>query len=311
MDEKFFEDITQDKSYLLGFISSHPNLNDSKITLKIFDQKLRYQLEELLDTKNSFEIDSIELIKKIKTILDDIEDNEENIKYPMDFVRGYYDANGYISYDDETKTECIIEGKYIELIKNIIKIPCLLSNDKLIYDSVNIIDFLGKIYYDKNLIMSEYNYNEYVKLLGYKELPLCKVFKTNKNAIIPSKVRESDVGYDLTIIKEHKILNQRTKLYDTGIKLQVKEGFYAEIYPRSSLSKSGYMLANSVGIIDRGYTNNIYVALIKIDDSVDDIKLPFKCCQVIFRKQHYMNIIETDKDFNETDRNLGGFGSTS
>lgn len=62
-----------------------------------------------------------------------------------------------------------------------------------------------------------------------------------------------------------------TILYDTGIKINVKYGYYAEVVPRSSLSKSGYMLANSIGIIDNSYRNNIFVALTKINPDAPDI----------------------------------------
>lgn len=42
-------------------------------------------------------------------------------------------------------------------------------------------------------------------------------------------------------------------------------GYYLQVFPRSSLSKSGYALANSVGIIDENYTGNIFIALTKTE----------------------------------------------
>jgi dUTPase len=71
------------------------------------------------------------------------------------------------------------------------------------------------------------------------------------------------------------------------------------------------MLANSVGIIDQGYRGNLYIALTKIDDSVKDLELPYKCCQMILKKQVYSIIEESKNDFSITDRNNGGFGSTN
>jgi len=38
--------------------------------------------------------------------------------------------------------------------------------------------------------------------------------------------------------------------------------------------------------------------------------LPFKCCQLIIQKQIYLDLYEVKEDFKETDRNLGGFGSS-
>ena len=110
-----------------------------------------------------------------------------------------------------------------------------------------------------------------------------------------------------------KDFNSKTTLYDTGIKIEVDEGYYTEIVPRSSISKFGYILANNIGIIDNHYRGNLMIALTKIADDAPEIVLPFKCCQLIVRKQIYSNLIEITDDtlLTETDRNTGGFGSTS
>jgi dUTPase len=43
----------------------------------------------------------------------------------------------------------------------------------------------------------------------------------------------------------------------------------------------------------------------------EDLKLPFKCCQMILKKQNYCILEETKEDLNKTTRNEGGFGSTN
>ena len=138
----------------------------------------------------------------------------------------------------------------------------------------------------------------------------CQIRLVHSDAVIPFKVHESDAGYDLTIIKEHKKINDVVTLYDTGIQIQMTAGYYAEIIPRSSIIKTGYMLANNVGIIDNSYRGNLYIALAKIDNTQPNIELPLRCAQLIFRKQECANFISTD-EFEETDRGSGGFGSTS
>ena len=121
----------------------------------------------------------------------------------------------------------------------------------------------------------------------------------------------SDAGYDLTIISLYKTFSNKTKLYDTGIKIDIPNGYYVEIVPRSSISKSGYMLSNSIGIIDQGYKGNLYVALTKIDDEMPDLTLPFKCCQLLIKKQIYSKFYETNEQLENSNRNIGGFGSTN
>ena len=78
------------------------------------------------------------------------------------------------------------------------------------------------------------------------------------------------------------------------------------------------MLANSVGIIDQGYTGNLYVALRKINKDCEDLVMPYKCCQIIMKKQIYPKIVIEDlvragagsHGDSTTSRGSGGFGST-
>ena len=107
-------------------------------------------------------------------------------------------------------------------------------------------------------------------------------------------------------------MTNNTILYDTGIKISLDFGYYAEIAPRSSLSKSGYMLANSIGIIENTYTGNLFIALTKTDPNMPDLVLPFKCCQLIFKPQVFINLVESNIPFDSiTIRGSGGFGSTN
>lgn len=138
----------------------------------------------------------------------------------------------------------------------------------------------------------------------------CKVVKMMPDAVMPFKPRLSDVGYDLTIIGQKKQITSTCALYHTGISIQVQKGMYAEIVPRSSLIKSGYMLANSIGIIDNSYTGELLVALQKVDFDAAPIEFPFRGFQLIFRKQEYVQMVECG-DLEETDRGSGGFGSTN
>ena len=142
-------------------------------------------------------------------------------------------------------------------------------------------------------------------------IPVCRVYKAHPEAIVPTVATASDIGYDITVVALHKQLGERTFLFDTGLKVHLQDGYYLEVVPRSSLSKSGFMLSNSVGIIDPGYRGNVYVALTKVDPSIPDPPLPWKCCQFIVRPHVPMAIQEMTHDFvDHTERGDGGFGST-
>jgi len=138
-------------------------------------------------------------------------------------------------------------------------------------------------------------------------IPIVKFTKTDARAVSPVKGNNLAIGYDLTAIEVYKKLNSKTTLYNTGIRVSVPNGYYTEIVPRSSLSKTGYMLSNSVGIIDPDYTDNLLLALTKVDENSPDLEVPFTRCQLILRKAEYYNVEEVENIL-ETGR--GSFGST-
>lgn len=143
----------------------------------------------------------------------------------------------------------------------------------------------------------------------FQDHPCVLFVRDDPNAIIPTKGTAFSIGYDLTAISVAKKLSSRTVLYDTGIKVQPPHGYYTEILPRSSLSKTGYILSNSVGTIDPDYTGRLLIALTKVDDSCPDLELPFTRCQLVLRKAEFYNMREV-KELDETVRGDGGFGST-
>ena len=176
------------------------------------------------------------------------------------------------------------------------------AGDKVQITGTNYIDYVGQT-------ILRQQPNEAVKIIG-EPLVNFIVWKTDPAATEPSKTRFSDVGFDLTIIKKIKE-EGNCVFFDTGVKVQVPIGFYVQIVPRSSLSKTGWMLANSVGIIDNGYTGNIIVALTKVDPNAADLELPFRGVQMILQKQFFSYMIEGSSVVPETSREDGGFGSTN
>lgn len=136
-----------------------------------------------------------------------------------------------------------------------------------------------------------------------------KIVRDSLDAILPTKGTPYAVGYDLTAISVHKKLSDRITLYDTGLKVQPPPGYYTEILPRSSLTKTGYVLSNSVGTIDPDYTGRLLIALTKVDPSMPDLEVPFTRCQLVLRKMENYEL-EDVASIEETERGDGGFGST-
>ena len=136
--------------------------------------------------------------------------------------------------------------------------------------------------------------------------------RTKSEAKVPTKAFPTDIGFDLTAISVEKQISDNTFLFNTGIIVIPPKGFYVEIVPRSSLSKTGWMLSNSVGTIDPSFRGPLLIALTKVDDSnkcwLPD-ELPFTRCQLILR--HAVDFtLQPTLGFENTDRGDGGFGST-
>jgi len=299
---------TDEKAYILGLVSK----NNHYVMALNQRRNIREMLENICVGiyTNIIYINDDVILNSIKTSIKNFINLSDECK--KGFIRGLYEVNyeSIIISDiikdiiDDIKNYILKDIKY-DIIKNENNEDVIVFNN-----NYNKNKFLKKLYYSNDNITL---FNSYYKnKILNDHNPTIKVYKSHKDAVIPTKAFEEDVGYDLTIISKIKDFNSKTSLYDTGIKIEVDEGYYTEIVPRSSISKFGYILANNVGIIDNHYRGNLMIALTKIADDASEIQFPFKCCQLIVRKQIFANLYEiTNNNLSSTIRNDGGFGSTS
>ena len=321
------------KAYLLGWIASNTTTLDTDKIIINADKQVHQLLGQLIGVEEdvegiSLQINSATVAHDAKTHLHIGDTKHVDICMPnlppqllWAFIRGFFEGNGGISNCNVSKRpEMYIMSWSHDMISSLIKvfkpIPCIATQQRITFTDTNAVDAIGKMYMNCGNLKMQKMYDQYQDMLQWcpvvprRSLPVCQVFKAHPGAVLPTKAKASDVGYDLTVISEAKKWHKNITLYDTGIKVKVQHGYYAEVVPRSSLSKSGYMLANSIGIIDPSYTGNIYIALAKIDPTAPDIELPFRCCQLIFRRQVHVELDESAVDFEATARADGGFGST-
>ena len=112
----------------------------------------------------------------------------------------------------------------------------------------------------------------------------------------------------MNIICEMHIFNERKERWEPV-------SYYS--YPRSSISKTPLMLANSVGIIDSGYRGELIGAFRNIGSSehytvdyytVEKYSRLLQICAPDLRPI-YVELV-TENFFEQTNRGSGGFGST-
>lgn len=78
--------------------------------------------------------------------------------------------------------------------------------------------------------------------------------KLDKNAILPIRKHVTDAGYDL-IATSCKYNPKYDRFeYGVGFATKIPMGYYVEILPRSSNTKTDAYLPNSCGVIDSDYT---------------------------------------------------------
>jgi len=142
-----------------------------------------------------------------------------------------------------------------------------------------------------------------------KDCPIVLFTRNLDDAQIPTRGTDYSVGMDITAIRVEKIISKNTVRYDTGISVQPPSGYYIELFPRSSLSSRGYVMGNSVGIIDPDYRGNLMIPLTKVDPNLPDIELPFKLGQLVLKKAEYFSMCEVNA-LSHTERGQGAFGST-
>ena len=342
--EDFLEVIdTESKAYLLGWIASDGALQPGSMTLMLSakDRVTLKRLAALLGeipltskdevSQQGFTVNRKKLVEDVCRHLGvDPGAKSRNVRFPeLDteeltwaFVRGLFDGDGSINSAEKKSTpECSIASSSQHMREGVrsLGIPCRVSEAKVEFQGVNALDFLAKIYDNAALFLGRkhdryYDWASWVPSLGGpgnsgRERGKFWWGRTHPDGVPPFKSRASDSGYDLTLIGEHKTLREGLTLYRTGVRVTPVHGWYFDLVPRSSLIKTGYMLANSVGVIDRSYTGEIYVPLVKIDPEAPDLEMPARVVQLVPRPVIHLEMVEVD-ELQETERGDGGFGST-
>jgi len=130
-----------------------------------------------------------------------------------------------------------------------------------------------------------------------------------------------DAGYDLIIPDDTMCLPRQVTFIDHKISAEMKalheEGttYYVSyfIIPRSSISKTPLMLANSIGLIDAGYRGNLLAPLFNWSDEPYMIEAGTRLFQVILPSLEYFKVefIKSFESLSFTERGENGFGSST
>ena len=233
------------------------------------------------------------------------------------FLRGLFDESAEVAEPSETQREpwCrlpVASAAFGSRVADAVGTPPARADGALVWQGNAALDVLAALYDGDDRLPRARARDAYRAWCGSvpfgRAMPPFRWSKTRPDAVAPSKSRASDSGFDLVLLEAVKRMGDVT-LYDTGIQVQPAFGWYFDVVPRSSISKTGYALANSVGVIDRTYTGPILVALRKADPDAPDLPLPSRLVQMIPRPIVHVRM-EAVESLDETERGAGGFGST-
>ena len=141
-----------------------------------------------------------------------------------------------------------------------------------------------------------------------------KIKKLDPTAVLPTRNKIGDAGYDLYALEDGEIIAGERYLFKTGISVAIPEGFYGRIAPRSGLAlKKGIDVLG--GVVDSTYRGDVGVILINLNNvtypgfNSFNVKKGDRIAQLIIEKYHDIEWQEVD-ELDSSDRGAGGFGSS-
>ena len=138
-----------------------------------------------------------------------------------------------------------------------------------------------------------------------------KVKKLTETAKLPTQGSEYAAGWDLYSDGEYEIAPGETVKIKIGLAFELPEGSFAGIFARSGLAtKNGLRPANCVGVIDSDYRGPVIVALHNDSNELQVIPHGIRVAQLILLPYLPIKGFEIVEELNDTERGVGGFGST-
>jgi dUTP pyrophosphatase len=125
-----------------------------------------------------------------------------------------------------------------------------------------------------------------------------------------------NAGYDLYVPADVTFEPGQKMLVSMNVSavLLSKEGLSGPVHywmlPRSSISKTGLILCNSVGVIDKSYRGELMAYLWNTKDVPVTVKKGDRLVQIVAPDMGWISQVEVVDSLDETARGAGGFGSS-
>ena len=139
-----------------------------------------------------------------------------------------------------------------------------------------------------------------------------KILRLPHNKVLPEYKTDGASGMDLSAAIDEPVTlkSLERKLIPTGIKIEIPNGYEAQVRARSGLSiKHGSTLINAIGTIDADYRGEVCVPVVNLSAEEYTIQPQERIAQMVICKVEKADITVTE-ELCKTERGCGGFGST-
>jgi dUTP pyrophosphatase len=135
-----------------------------------------------------------------------------------------------------------------------------------------------------------------------------KVRRLDDDAFLPKRGTPYSAGLDLFSPIDFYLPPMQRVLIKLNISVELPDGTYGHILPRSSLSlKNGIHIG--AGVIDSDYRGNVGVLLFNLSNEVFNVNRGDRIAQLVIKRYESLDPEEVYES-SSTERGDGGFGST-
>lgn len=239
-------------------LDSAPSTED--ITTGIDEEELQKFYEENQDA-----VDLLGGLDMFESLLG-LEDEEFNTLKPQ-FLAIFHQTLNEETAINELRALAISQNYNLESLKQEFEIAI---------NAINEIDFLSET--KKDFLKEIYVIvgNKLSEIVGGTQQMIQIPSELEEGVSLPLYAHETDAGLDIYAREEITINPGETVIVPTGIKCAIPEGYALLIQPRSGQSaKTKLRIANSPGLIDSGYRDEIGVIVENIEPPFKDIEYEF------------------------------------
>lgn len=133
--------------------------------------------------------------------------------------------------------------------------------------------------------------------------------KVLDNRCILSKGYVTDAGWDLRSRRKYVIAPGETIVVETGVCVEIPEGYSGDVRPRSSVSLQGILV--HYGTVDVGFTGEVKVTVTNLNHEREFTIYQYeRIAQLVINSIDDDSSLEIVQELNDSARGANGFGST-